>query len=125
LTTCRSTGAAARLFSAAGVDLQLRGWKKASDHAPTWIELDEPPPARIAARAGEASKRTRRATPPAGRKRVTRNSIFRRPVGEPTHPVLNSTRTSSAISRAVASGLSIAFGLLEKVRLGRQRGPTS
>jgi exodeoxyribonuclease-3 len=32
--------AAARLQSA-GVDRHVRGWEKASDHAPTWIELNE------------------------------------------------------------------------------------
>jgi exodeoxyribonuclease-3 len=26
----------------AGVDLELRGWDKPSDHAPAWIELDDP-----------------------------------------------------------------------------------
>jgi exodeoxyribonuclease-3 len=30
--------AAARLVSA-GVDREVRGWEKASDHAPTWIVL--------------------------------------------------------------------------------------
>jgi exodeoxyribonuclease III len=35
---------------AAGVDRQVRGWEKASDHAPTWIELGE---------AGGAAKATR------------------------------------------------------------------
>ena len=32
--------AAARLVSA-GVDREVRGWEKASDHAPTWIEIAE------------------------------------------------------------------------------------
>jgi len=27
-------------LAAAGVDLDVRGWDKASDHAPTWVELD-------------------------------------------------------------------------------------
>ena len=31
---------------AAGVDREVRGWEKTSDHAPTWIELAEAPPAR-------------------------------------------------------------------------------
>jgi exodeoxyribonuclease-3 len=31
--------AAARRLVAAGVDREVRGWEKASDHAPTWIEL--------------------------------------------------------------------------------------
>jgi exodeoxyribonuclease-3 len=29
----------ARRLKAANVDRQVRGWEKASDHAPTWIEL--------------------------------------------------------------------------------------
>ena len=33
-----SPSAAARLVSA-GVDREVRGWEKASDHAPTWIEI--------------------------------------------------------------------------------------
>jgi exodeoxyribonuclease-3 len=36
---------AARL-SAAGVDRDVRGWEKASDHAPVWIELADAPVAR-------------------------------------------------------------------------------
>jgi endonuclease/exonuclease/phosphatase family metal-dependent hydrolase len=36
--------AAARLASAA-VDRHVRGWERASDHAPTWIELREAAPA--------------------------------------------------------------------------------
>jgi exodeoxyribonuclease-3 len=32
----------ARLLQRAGVDREVRGWEKASDHAPTWIELDTP-----------------------------------------------------------------------------------
>jgi exodeoxyribonuclease III len=31
---------------AAGVDREVRGWEKASDHAPAWIELGEAPPKR-------------------------------------------------------------------------------
>jgi exodeoxyribonuclease-3 len=31
---------AKRLLSA-GVDLEVRGWEKTSDHAPTWIELKD------------------------------------------------------------------------------------
>jgi exodeoxyribonuclease-3 len=31
--------AAARLLEAAGVDRDVRGWEKASDHAPTWVQL--------------------------------------------------------------------------------------
>jgi exodeoxyribonuclease-3 len=32
----------AESLAAAGVDRHVRGWEKASDHAPTWIELAEP-----------------------------------------------------------------------------------
>ena len=28
---------------AAGVDREVRGWEKASDHAPVWIELSDKP----------------------------------------------------------------------------------
>jgi exodeoxyribonuclease-3 len=31
--------AAAPLLAAAGVDRDVRGWERASDHAPTWVEL--------------------------------------------------------------------------------------
>jgi exodeoxyribonuclease-3 len=31
---------AAKRLIAAGVDRHVRGWEKASDHAPTWVELD-------------------------------------------------------------------------------------
>lgn len=30
---------AARLLTAGGVDRDVRGWEKTSDHAPTWVEL--------------------------------------------------------------------------------------
>jgi exodeoxyribonuclease-3 len=33
-----SPSVASRLISA-GVDRDVRGWEKASDHAPTWVEL--------------------------------------------------------------------------------------
>jgi len=33
----------AKRLVAAGVDREVRGWEKASDHAPTWIELAETP----------------------------------------------------------------------------------
>jgi exodeoxyribonuclease-3 len=36
-----SSGVASRLVSA-GVDRAVRGWEKASDHAPTWVELSIP-----------------------------------------------------------------------------------
>jgi exodeoxyribonuclease-3 len=35
--------AVADRLTAAGVDRDVRGWEKSSDHAPTWIELAEPP----------------------------------------------------------------------------------
>jgi exodeoxyribonuclease-3 len=34
-------GSAAPYLRAAGVDRQVRGWEKTSDHAPTWIEIAE------------------------------------------------------------------------------------
>jgi exodeoxyribonuclease III len=34
--------AAAKRLTAAGVDRDVRGWEKASDHAPVWIELTRP-----------------------------------------------------------------------------------
>ena len=39
-------GPAARLLVAAGVDREVRGWEKTSDHAPTWITLADKSPAR-------------------------------------------------------------------------------
>jgi exodeoxyribonuclease-3 len=33
-------------LEAAGVDRHVRGWEKTSDHAPTWIILDDPKPAK-------------------------------------------------------------------------------
>lgn len=36
--------AVAPRLNAAGVDRDVRGWEKASDHAPTWIELKNPKP---------------------------------------------------------------------------------
>ena len=51
---------AARLV-AAGVDREVRGWEKASDHAPTWIEISDA----AATTAGRVTiRRTRR---PSGR----------------------------------------------------------
>jgi exodeoxyribonuclease-3 len=34
--------AAAALLQAAGVDRHVRGWERASDHAPTWVQLKAP-----------------------------------------------------------------------------------
>ena len=45
-------------LKAAGVDREVRGWEKASDHAPVWIELEAPAPAR--------PKRSRPASPAVG-----------------------------------------------------------
>ncbi len=33
---------AAEMLAAAGVDREVRGWEKSSDHAPTWIQLTRP-----------------------------------------------------------------------------------
>ena len=47
------SGTIAERLVAAGVDRDVRGWDKASDHAPTWIELTDStakPPSRKAAR---------------------------------------------------------------------------
>jgi exodeoxyribonuclease-3 len=44
---------------AANVDRQVRGWEKASDHAPTWIELGEA--------GGHRTQRRRRSTTGFGR----------------------------------------------------------
>ena len=33
--------AASQRLRGAGVDRNVRGWEKASDHAPTWIELGD------------------------------------------------------------------------------------
>ena len=42
----------AKRLAAAGVDRDVRGWPKASDHAPTWVELaDLPRPRRARAKA--------------------------------------------------------------------------
>lgn len=37
---------AAQMLHAAGVDREVRGWEKTSDHAPTWITLSEKAPGR-------------------------------------------------------------------------------
>ena len=46
-------------LKAAGVDKNVRGWEKASDHAPTWIELTEPKRAK-SVRKGAATKASTR-----------------------------------------------------------------
>jgi exodeoxyribonuclease-3 len=35
--------AVAGRLAGAGVDREVRGWEKASDHAPTWVELADAP----------------------------------------------------------------------------------
>jgi exodeoxyribonuclease-3 len=35
---------AAKMLAAAGVEREVRGWEKTSDHAPTWIKLSNPKP---------------------------------------------------------------------------------
>lgn len=49
----------ARRLKSAGVDREVRGWEKASDHAPVWIEL--------AAAATGADKARKRSAPPGRR----------------------------------------------------------
>jgi exodeoxyribonuclease-3 len=57
--------AAARRLEAAGVDRHVRGWEKASDHAPAWVELAEPAaPRTTARRSSVAAGRGRPARPP-------------------------------------------------------------
>ncbi|MFT3729779.1 MAG: exodeoxyribonuclease III [Terricaulis sp.] len=46
-------------LEAAGVDRHVRGWDKTSDHAPTWIVLDNPKPAKKAAKKAPAKKEKR------------------------------------------------------------------
>jgi exodeoxyribonuclease-3 len=46
----------ARRLMAAGVDREVRGWPKASDHAPAWIELKDRAPRGRAAPLGRAKK---------------------------------------------------------------------
>jgi exodeoxyribonuclease-3 len=51
--------AVAGRLSAAGVDVEVRGWEKASDHAPVWIELAEglaPAPRRRSVRSSRESR---------------------------------------------------------------------
>jgi exodeoxyribonuclease-3 len=60
---------AVRRLTVAGVDRDVRGWEKASDHAPAWIELDEPPAARTAGRTGIASRRRTRPAKPTAKGR--------------------------------------------------------
>ncbi|MFY9971179.1 MAG: exodeoxyribonuclease III [Roseiarcus sp.] len=48
--------AVALRLKAAGVDRYVRGWEKASDHAPTWIELGDASKAVRGSRAGTAKR---------------------------------------------------------------------
>jgi exodeoxyribonuclease III len=43
--------AVAKRLESAGVDRDVRGWEKASDHAPVWVELKSPASARSRARS--------------------------------------------------------------------------
>jgi exodeoxyribonuclease-3 len=61
--------AAARRLTAAGVDRHVRGWEKASDHAPAWVELRDPTPAGPVVRRGSAAKPRGRASKPPARGR--------------------------------------------------------
>jgi exodeoxyribonuclease-3 len=51
----------AQRLIAAGVDRDVRGWEKASDHAPTWLEITDParktPVRRTPAQAGRTTRR--------------------------------------------------------------------
>jgi exodeoxyribonuclease III len=48
--------AAARQLVAGGVDSEVRGWEKASDHAPVWIELADGSRGRSSARRRQPMK---------------------------------------------------------------------
>jgi exodeoxyribonuclease-3 len=62
--------AAARRLVAAGVNRHVRGWEKASDHAPAWVGLRDPPRPRPPGRPTSASRlRGGSARPPAARRR--------------------------------------------------------
>ncbi|MGE0237611.1 MAG: endonuclease/exonuclease/phosphatase family protein, partial [Parvibaculaceae bacterium] len=53
--------ALAKRLRAVGVDREVRGWEKASDHAPVWVEIGDAAPARRApAGKPRASTRSRR-----------------------------------------------------------------
>jgi exodeoxyribonuclease III len=53
----------ARRLITAGVDRDVRGWEKASDHAPTWVEIaDSAPKTRVRQASGQADRTTRRAS---------------------------------------------------------------
>jgi len=57
--------AAAKRLTAGGVDREMRGWEKASDHAPAWICLtDRAAKAPTARRAGKSSQRKSAASSP-------------------------------------------------------------
>jgi exodeoxyribonuclease III len=53
----------ARRLITAGVDRDVRGWEKASDHAPTWVEIaNSAPKRRVRRPSGQADRTTRRAS---------------------------------------------------------------
>jgi exodeoxyribonuclease-3 len=53
----------AKRLVAAGVDREVRGWPKASDHAPTWIELGDKGPA-VKMKTGKVKSRRAKAERP-------------------------------------------------------------
>ena len=56
---------AARRLDAAGVDRHVRGWERASDHAPAWVDLRDPSGG--TGRGGRAEVGRTRGGPPPGR----------------------------------------------------------
>ncbi len=53
----------ARRLITAGVDRDVRGWEKASDHAPTWVEIaDSAPKTRVRRPSVQADQTARRAS---------------------------------------------------------------
>ena len=66
--------AVAGRLSAAGVDREVRGWEKTSDHAPTWIELRSAP--------GPASAGTRRASGKSAKPAAVKRVRKPKPTGE-------------------------------------------
>ena len=71
-TTCCSARPSPRVCKAAGVDREVRGWEKASDHAPVWIELADKP------LNGEAKRRGATINVRAPRARAARQAARRR-----------------------------------------------
>jgi exodeoxyribonuclease-3 len=65
----------AKRLAASGVDRAARGKPNASDHAPAWAELRDPP-----TRGKRSATRPSRAAPPAAKKRVAVRPAARRPL---------------------------------------------